>query len=139
MTSQIQSGKFKITATSGQFEIETESGRVGMTPAEAAIARSAVGSVVKMSGFRALPPKVVFIPFEVVFSEDPDEDRFLCELKRMDEKTGVKFPVSEGDDVLGAIALGTQKVIDELRISGGARPGVSSFDGLPDPVIEGKG
>lgn len=139
MTSQLQSGKFKVTTVNGKFTVSTESGLVDMSPAEADLARSAIGTVVKMSKFKALPPKIAFPPFEVTFSEDPNEDRILCELKRVNTLAGCKFTFNEGDDLLHAIALGTQKVIDELRISGGARAGVSSFGNQPDPIIEGKG
>lgn len=128
----LASGPFKVDISSNGVTLVRD-GKLSFSPAEGDPLRKLVGMVLSMSSFKVLPPYLKSSPFEVAFSEEGS-----CTLSRKDRLgEGIVFSFSEGDSLIKAIDLGTSKHSDELRIRGGPRAGVSSYD-PPEPIIEGR-
>ncbi len=128
----MKAGHFKVELNRGHIEITNRAESVQFSPGEAHNASQAVSSAMRSAHFKALPPKIRVSPFDVLFSEDG-----TCRLQRDGSDKGCPFTFDEGDDLLRAIKLGVDKYTDQLKIRGGARPGVSSYN-PPDPLIEGR-
>jgi len=124
-------GNFKIDLQHELITVTSGEAGVSFRPAEAEKALKAVSTAMGLATWNTLPPSIPCSPFKVFF--DPD----FCVLQRADADEGCKFSFEEGDDLIRAIQIAVDKVIDENRISGGPKAGVSSIN-QPEPVFEGR-
>ncbi len=130
----LEVGNFKVDTLRDRIKVIRGEDSVEIMPAEASKASSVVGVAMRVSNFKVLPPEVQTTPFEVAFNESG----LACTLRRIGETKGCSFDFNEGDDLLRTIEMGLNKVIDTLRIEGGAKAGASSIN-YPDPPIIGRG
>jgi hypothetical protein len=114
----------KLSDSSGKF--------ITYAPAEA---RNIIDFVVTASGMfrmKVLPDKLKASPLQIEFTAEG-----LCTLSREDRDESVQFDLRTVDALIKIINLAVDKVVDGIRIQGGARAGVSTLN-TPDPIIEGR-
>lgn len=125
-------GDFSIGSSGGTLTIKGADSSVSLSPAEASKLIDLIDLALQASNLPAVPPKLAYTPFRVSFTEDGG-----MELSRIDAKGSVKFTAKTGDDLIATINIGLKRHTDELRIAGGARRGVSSFN-PKDPPLDGR-
>lgn len=125
-------GEFTIVVSNGVLTVKGADGSISFSPAEAARMVDLIALALQASNLPAVPPKLAYSPFSIAFDENE-----IMYLGRIDSKSVVQFTPKNGDDLILAIELGVKKLSDKLRIAGGPRAGVSSFN-PKDPVINGR-
>lgn len=104
--------------------------QVWLTPGEADQATALVSIALGFRDSKVVPPLVTDRPFSIDFVKDG-----TLMLRRTDEVDGVIFDFTTGDDLIHAIRVGADKVIDEQRLRGGPRKGVSSLASPDIPLV----
>ena len=125
-------GEFTINALGDALSI-TADGSLLFSPAEAGRLIELVSLTLQAINLPAVPPKLSYSPFMVTFS--PDGEMLLSRQTEPDK--GLKFTSNTGDTLISAIDTGLKKHTDELKIRGGPRRGVSSYNPR-DPAMDGR-
>lgn len=125
-------GEFSIGNSGGMLLIKGADGNISLSPAESSKLIDLIALALQATNLPAVPPVLSYSPFEVVFNEDGD-----MRIGRKEGGSSVKFTATTGDDLISVVDMGLKKLADELRIKGGARGGVSSYNPR-DPVIDGR-
>lgn len=114
-------------AGTGSVEVFDNTGRsIKMATGECAAAMEAVAFGASLLDVPVLPPKVEFNLFTLKFTE---EGNYL-----VGRDGEIAFDKSNQEDLIKIIDIALNKTTDTLRLKGGPRRGVSSFN-TPDPII----
>lgn len=119
----------QINEAASTVTITRDSEKLVLATADGAKASEAVNKGASCLNLKALPEYLSFSPFRVRFTPSGDGAQL--------EKEGqgaVSFDKASYEDLITIINMTINQCTDALRIRGGARAGLSSYN-PPDPII----
>jgi hypothetical protein len=126
--------EFTVSSSGGMLSVMgANNGSIPFAPAETTALINIIVLALQASNLPAVPPVLNSKPFMVSFSEDES----IMISRQTDPLKGLSFTASTGDTLIAAINMGLKSHVDELRIRGGARSGVSSHN-PKEPVLDGR-
>ena len=133
--SKLTVNEFEVVSSSGGMLSVTgaNNGSIPFSPAEATALINLVSLALQASNLPAVPPVLNSKPFMVTFNEDET----VVISRQTDPSKGLSFTANTGDALIAAINTGLKSYVDDLRIRGGARGGVSSHN-PKEPIISGR-
>lgn len=106
-------------------------GTLTLLPAETAKAAEAVAFARQILNMKVIPECTQTGVFQVDFTVEKKG-----KIHKIGVEDGCNFDSRSADALVEIIKMTVDRLTDEIRIRGGARPGVKSF--LPDPPFEGR-
>ena len=124
---------FEVSVSGDTLLVKGANGSVSFSPAEATSFVNFVVLALQASNLPAVPPVLNSKPFMVTFTED--ESMIIS--RQVDPSKGLHFTPNTGDNLIAAINMGLKSHVDDLRIRGGAKGGVSHHN-PKEPVLDGR-
>ncbi len=115
-------GAFTVRVQNETITILRDNGSLAFAPGEGEHASKVVGCAMSCRKIKKLPPEIGVGSFRVDFRKDD------CFLRRENDPNGISFTFKEADQLMSAIDMGVNKVIDENRIRGGAQKGFNAIN-----------
>lgn len=124
---ELSVGAFNINVMNEMINLSRGEGKLSFAPGEGDSIFKVVSCALSCRNIKNLPPTIAVGTFVVEFR---DGGGFL----RTDHSPeGIQFDFSEAEQLMEAIDMGVNKVIDQNRIRGGARKGFNAIN-TPDVV-----
>jgi hypothetical protein len=117
----------------GILSVSGAKGNISFSPAETPALIDLIVLALQASNLPAVPPVLNSRPFMVTFNEDET----IIISRQTEPEKGLQFTPSTGDDLIAIINIILKNYVDDLRIRGGARSGVSSHN-PKEPVLDGR-
>ena len=124
---ELSVGDFVVNVIHETVHLTRGEEKFSFAPGEGENVFKAVSCAMSCRNIKNLPPRIGVGVFLVEFRDDD------CLLRRDHEGQGISFTFAEAEQLMEAIDMGVNKVIDQNRIRGGAAKGFNSIRTLDVP------